>query len=421
MRDIIQDARLAASTLMADGANTGNTLVIRGADELNAAADNAVRIIGHSMDKKFEQLEPLQKEMMLGVARATVAVKKLSEKAYTAKDTIALDVRSILGSFPLVTETFVLQRVGGLSHLKRETDYRMQLIGSYVGLPATGYEAEIQLYIDGKKVDGLKRNPSEVHVTELAIPSDVINPLFKDDKVALVPVDVEVTYTSPKPWYHLFARADKSPIVTRVHLALYPSHVGSFDVSARETVFGWTPLPSDFKQALGPNAHCSSDCGKHYGIDAGVEMVVSGGEKPQQVPGDIRIVNADCSPIPGHNGFDVIHGPVIQDNGTRAICRFRARSHPSEYRLTVYRQLWAATGDRDVKTAVDLYFDKVSEIRVPKFAKAVRVSGRDTSGSRFEFMLGEADPSSPVQLVSKQENANDLSYFVRAVRPAELD
>ena len=98
VESLIESARREATSLMAEAENTGNVLLVRAADELNLTADNIDRMFSKQLKSTFEEVDEDKRDFLIGLASATSAASELGDKAYTLKDTLSLDVRSILGA-----------------------------------------------------------------------------------------------------------------------------------------------------------------------------------------------------------------------------------------------------------------------------------------------------------------------------------
>ena len=106
VESLIESARRQAKVLIAESENSGNVLLTRGADELNLTADNIERIFQNQLKITFAEIDEDKRDLLIGLASATNVATELRDKAYTFKDTLTLDVRSILGEIPFVKELF---------------------------------------------------------------------------------------------------------------------------------------------------------------------------------------------------------------------------------------------------------------------------------------------------------------------------
>ncbi len=125
---IIQDAKDTANELLANAEGSGNVLMLRAADELNLAVDNALRQVDGVISDTLADLGDSKRDLLLGLAQATQAADDIAAQAYTFKDTLTLDTRSLLGTLPFVKDTLVLQRVDGLSQLAGTQSYDLTVI-----------------------------------------------------------------------------------------------------------------------------------------------------------------------------------------------------------------------------------------------------------------------------------------------------
>lgn len=420
--NILQDARQQATSVLADGRNAGNSLMVRGADELNMAALNISNIFSDRMDSTFEKLDESSQKIIAGLVSAQDAANKLSERAYTAKDTVALDTQVVLGSIPFTNERYIIQRISGLTQLQKTGgDYRVRLIGSYVGTPSNGPQTKISVKLDQKDIPGVKFSPVELHVLDIIIPGKELNPHFSSDNVAVLDLDISVEYNTKKRTFLIFSGTDKQVLDAHLHMALFPTYAGKSKASITYAVQGWKSAPEDYKEETGPNAHCESNCQDFPSTPWSFTYVINGGERTPQLIGDMRIVSAKWSQINGSNPFDWNQSVAVTDSKTRATFSCMAHTKPQSYRLTVAREVWSLLRDETKENIVDIFYDKVTEIKAPLGKKTVRLRGVTLTGDAYDQFIGGMPAIEPIEIVNVSDNAEDTSIFIRARRPSDLN
>ena len=417
VRDLITEARQQATTLLADGRSTGDTLIARAGDELNMFADNAVRLVGDELDAKLEGFDETTRNLLISLHAATQSAKSFTKKAYDIKDTAALDLRSILGGLPLVKEHLVLQRVDGLTHLKGASDYPMELIGSYIGTPSEEHTSAISVRINGTTIEGLRITPVGLHHAALAIPNSEVSQLFDEEQLRILPGVIVISQRFKEGWW-IFKSWKEKKYEVPVHFSLFPPYAGTVKVVARTQEMGWVRAEPKSNTATGGTNHCGKNCNGHRGSPYEVGTSVSGGERVLQHVGDQRIVGiSECRCISGTCAFDEHNHSLVDLNKTRARCGWQGRSHPSTWRITAQVEQWVPIGERDIEQSVKIYWDRNVEIRVPLNSSTVRVSGRLLTGQDLDILDGQPDPSGLLTRIRKVLNVNDASLYYRISRP----
>lgn len=414
--EIIQEAKSAANELLANAESSGNVLLLRGADELNLSIENATRLFEDQKTKALKDLDEEKRQIMLGLAQIVVTANDLADRAYTLKDTTALDTRSILGNLPFVKERLVLQRIDGLSQLSHDGDYKLRVIGSYVGLPGDGHATALSLTVGNKTIGGLRVDPKEIHVAELSIPNSALEGLFKDREIAFVPatLNIEQQFTEPL-WGFLWDVTEIKDYSAQINLALYPAFAGTLSVKARHKISGWKDIEGDHRE-MTHSDHCRRKCGGHHGTVHAVGYSETGTRSPQLI-GDRRIVGAGCSQISGPGGFDVHEGTSVSPNHAQATCRVRFRTQPTTWRLSVNRQIFDWISEQEDEQDAEFYFGELLEIRVPIETTIIRIEGALTTGEKVDFLSGETNAENPVKIIRREDNKDDTSLFVRISRP----
>lgn len=417
VKDLITEARQQATALLADGRSTGDTLITRAGDELNMLADNAVRLVGDEVDEKFERFDESTKNLLISLHAATQSAKSFAKKAYDLKDTAALDLRSLLGGLPLVKERLVLQRVDGLTHLKGGADYQMELIGSYIGTPSEEHTTSIALAIDEAPVKGIRVTPLGLHHATLAIPNAEMSAFFTEENLRILPGKIVISQRFKEGWW-VFASWKEKKYEVPVHFSLFPPYAGTIKVVARAQTLGWTKAEPKSNTTTGGNNHCSKKCSGWRGSPYEVGVSVSGGERTPQHLGDQRIVAiSECRCVSGTCGFDEHNHSIIDLDNTRARCGWQGRSHASTWRITAQVEQWGPKDERDIEQSVKLYWDRNVEIRVPRNATTIQISGRLLTGTDVDILDGQPDPGGLLTRISKVANLNDASLYYRINRP----
>ncbi len=416
---LIETARSEANGLLAEAENTGNVLLVRAADELNLTAENVARLLAKQMDVAFEELDEDKRDLLLGLASATKVANDLGDKAYTFKDTLALDVRSILGTIPFVKDKLVLQRISGMSIIHGKPIYKLTIIGSYVGLPGEDHHTELGLSINGEEIKGLRVDPKEIHLAEILIPSEEIEPLFNSKSLAIVPVELTIKQTfKERLWGFLWNRDKEKEYSAKLNLTLYPGYAGKLESIARYQVLGWKRV-EDIERTMTHEDHCSNDCRGHHGTTHEVAVGVRGNTSHPNI-GDKCIVGASYRQDSGTVGYSVFEGVRVSSDKSRATLRMRFRTRSQTFTLITNIEEYSVLSEKELSSEVDLYFDKTTEIKVPLETKSIFFKGKLITGDSVDMLASEVDADSKVRVVRRLTNTEDKSVIVKAVRPPDV-
>ncbi|MBN3574018.1 hypothetical protein [Vibrio neptunius] len=415
--DIIQDARNQVQDLMAEGENSTNVLLTRGADSLNMAIDNVVRQLDGQLNKTFEQLDQTSKNMLLGLANATLNASNLVNKAYTFKDTLALDTRSILGDIPFVKEKLVLQRVTGLSSIAGRDEFDLTLIGSYVGLSGADHRTKIGLTINGQEIEGVTANPTEIHKTNITIPLSSVLVEEPSKEPVRIPLTFNIEQSFDEQFLgFLWTTTETKTYSSTVTLTIYPRYAGELEVTARHLKYGWVK-DEPIQRKMTHSAHCESSCGDWYGRVYSVYIDVEGNQLNPKV-GDRRIVGHKCQRTGGTSGFSVNHDISVSKDKSKATCSIRFRTRSQTYTSTAQIERYQITSEEDKKITLPIYFGKSTEVKVPESTKLVLLKSKLVTGEEVDLIDTEVDARSPVQIIKIINNHQDKSVFVSVKDPA---
>lgn len=419
VESLIESARREATSLMAEAENTGNVLLVRAADELNLTADNIDRMFSKQLKSTFEEVDEDKRDFLIGLASATNAASELGDKAYTLKDTLALDVRSILGDIPFVKESLVLQRVSGLSVISGKEKIKIKVIGSYVGLPGEDHSTSLSVSVNGGLIEGLEVDPAEIHMAYIYIPSSAVADYLIDNKPARVPVTLNVDQKFKKRlfgflWYVDYEKNYKADL----NLTLYPKYAGTVDVVARHQILGWKPAPS-IERDMTHSDHCSKKCGNHHGTTHEVSIVVNGDSSDLQV-GHKRIVIASCSRIAGVSGYSVDEGTGVSQDKSSAKCKIRFRTQSQTYRLTAQVEEYGVIEEKDSSYSAEIKFDELTEVKIPKTTNEVFIKGVLVTGDKVDLVGSQTTTSGLVRVLKRLENTYDKSIVLTVLRPVDV-
>ncbi|MEF2482854.1 hypothetical protein V4D09_06060 [Vibrio mimicus] len=415
---IIQGTRDEAQSLIAEAERSGNVLLIRAADQLNLSADNLIRQLDGQLDKTFNQLDQTSQNMLLGLANATSTAATLIGQAYTFKDTLALDTRSILGDIPFVKEKLVLQRVTGLSAIVGRPEYEVTLFGSYIGLPGADHRSELSVLIGGKKVENFRTEPSEIHVNKIIIPESVLLTSEPKQEVIRIPLTFNIKQTfDERVWGILWNTEKTKEYSSTVTLTIYPRYAGELEVVARYLEYGWVK-DEPVQRSMTHEAHCDDDCGDWYGRVYSVSIDTNGNRANQTV-GDRRITSATCERTAGTSGYSVDHGIVVSPDRSKATCTIRFRTRPQTYTLTTQMERYQETNELDSSVVSPIYFGKSVEVKIPKSTQLVLLKSKLITGEEIDLIDTEVDARSPVQIVKLIDNLNDKSVFINVKDPSQ--
>jgi hypothetical protein len=147
--ELINEARAAGASLIAQGQSAGNALLINAGNELNVAADNAVRAVGAELSRQVKDMAAQAQPVLARLQQMIDDTNKLETKTYRFKDASVLDVRGLLRDVPGVGEDFYVQRVDGVAQLKKEAAaYEVAIVGTGLGIATSRIESTTKLLID---------------------------------------------------------------------------------------------------------------------------------------------------------------------------------------------------------------------------------------------------------------------------------
>ncbi|MBF2720603.1 hypothetical protein IP510_12005 [Psychrobacter sp. NG254] len=416
VESLIESARRQAKVLIAESENSGNVLLTRGADELNLTADNIERIFQNQLKITFAEIDEDKRDLLIGLASATNVATELSDKAYTFKDTLTLDVRSILGEIPFVKENLVLQRISGLSVISGKEKFKLRIIGSYVGLPGESHSTSIEALLDGKNIENIEVDPREIHLVEILIPSvNLENHLLKD-KPARIPLILKINQTFKKKLFGFLWNIDsRKSYEANLNLILYPSYAGDINVVARHEVLGWKKSQA-IERDMTHSDHCSKNCKNHYGTSHEVNISVNG-DSLTPLTGQKRIISSTCNLISGPSSHSIHEETSVSQDKATAKCRVRFRTQSQTYRLTAQIEEYGVIEEKDSSFPAKLSFDELTEVRIPKTTTEIFIQGKLITGDMINIIGSQTTSSGLVKIVRRLENANDKSVILTVSRP----
>lgn len=413
---LVESARREAKALIAESENTGNVLLTRAADELNLTADNIERIFAKNLKTTFEEIDEDKRDLLIGLASATKVATELGDKAYNLKDTLSLDVRSILGDVPFVKESLVLQRVSGLSVISGKDKIKLKVIGSYVGLPGEDHRTDMSLSINGNPVEGIEIDPVEIHMAYIYIPSSNLSKFLLDEKPARIPLIININQKFKERFLGFLWNVEtEKKYKADLNLTLYPAYAGTVNVVARHQVLGWkasAPIEREMTHA----DHCSKKCGGHYGTSHEVSIPVNGNTSSPQI-GHKRIKSASCQLTAGVGGYSVDEGTHVSSDKSNAKCRIRFRTQAQTFRLTAQIEEYGVITEEDSSFIADIRFDELTEVRIPKTTTEIFIKGKLITGDKVNLVGSQTTTNGLVNIVRRLDNTNDKSIILSAFRP----
>ena len=88
----IDDAKKAASDLLAEAQRTGNGLESNLASQLDAVAQSALLLLGNDLSKNIGQLNTAEQQALVALVKLQKSIKVDLDKAYDLKDTTVVDL-----------------------------------------------------------------------------------------------------------------------------------------------------------------------------------------------------------------------------------------------------------------------------------------------------------------------------------------
>lgn len=424
--DIAGHARTLVSNAIADADRSANYTVNHTANELNVLVYTATQLFGDQMNKQVGQLSESARKVADKIMELSSKIESGQSTIVHLQDNLALDLNNILGNLPFIDKEFIMKRAVGFNHLyKNNGEYQISLTGSNFGFNSDKVRVTFtRILIEENDVTStvnLNQN-IDVNTKKIGLKSEVLNTYFDPKKVK----PVKITFEAKREEYKgFFGRSWKETgkISNTIYIYLFPNYSGELKFEVTSEKYDWTFDGDVSTSRTGPNAHCSSGCRDWYGIPEDFEISVPGGNTPAKI-GDYKLTEPNIrqtDATPG--GFDadvyarLVNCNALNDNCTKVIGHFRARTRPTSYILTAKKWKFDVTGSENTTENKEFEYNKIYRIVYPKATKSIIVSGTNVAdGQPFSYNITQGNTI--FELVSKDEVNGEFVYQFKMRRPA---
>lgn len=255
-QDLIAQADRTAQKLMSQGESAGNALLIRTANQINVAIKNARLILTDELDKRFDQLDTHKKTLLYEMEKFRQSVENLKSVAFEFKDAFVVDIQSVIGDVvPWAKRDFLIQRIDGVTQLKKEIEYRFRFMGIGFGTNSDKLESKIKkVYIDNTETNNFYENKIHSNISEVSITAPTMNLTMTNDKPRFATIRVTVQVNSKKGW--LIKRWSTHDYDFDFRVTLYPLYAGKIKVKYAKPKTEWmTVSPNVIYSYTTPNHH----------------------------------------------------------------------------------------------------------------------------------------------------------------------
>ncbi len=406
--EIIDQLRMTAVNLLAQADNTGNAMISHGANEANVLAQNLSFQFRDRLDQTFDRLGDDEKLLLIEADEMRTTLAQTVDKAYDAKDTLAVDLNRMLDRFPFLRKGFFLQSVRGIAYFPGAANYKLKVTASTLGIDEN-LQTAVAMSVDGKPIENLEVDQAQQRGQAIiTVPNAVISPKFSDADLVLVKAvitfDVERKHGfGPFKW-----TSKEGPFEVPLTLSLYPRTAATITPTARAPVYAWTSAGSMAVSKDTPDRHCSSRChGEPTRGPNRIEMAVAGGNV--LLAGAKRFVGSPslaCTGGGGACGFYGSPNTYITDNATKAVATWDTWSRPTTWTLTTNVEEYKMTSDAPYAgQSMKVLFGQPLSLDYPKGSTVKAISVKTFTKNEYTILAGIADPKEILSYKGQESNA----------------
>jgi hypothetical protein len=409
--EIIEQVRMAGVSLLSQADSSGNAMIAHGANEANVVATNLSFQFRDRLDQTFDRLNDQEKQLLIEADSLRSDLTKLGDKAYDAKDTLAVDLNFMLDRFPFLSKGFFLQSVRGLSYFPGTGSYQLRVIASTLGVQED-VKTVVALSVEGMNVANLEVDQSQQRGQAfITIPPTVLASRFSNTELKLVHAKLTFTVTRKAGWGIFSHNVQDKPYEVPLTFSLYPRRAATVVASAHQPVYAWVNLPGGpmtvHKDT--PDRNCEKRCGGEptrgpNSIDMKVPGI--GGDSP--VAGNQRFippVALECKAGPCGGWFGAVN-TYITDNGTRAVGTWDTWSRPTTWYLSATVQEYKMIGEAPwAAPTADAKFGDVIVFDFPKGATVDTLKVTTFTKNEYTIFVQQPDPKDILHYQSKESGA----------------
>lgn len=405
-KDVVQEAQDASVNVLQDARNEGSALAVKAANEAQVAANNVLLSFGGDINKKFEDLSAAEQTALAGLAQLTNQVKQIQGQAWQFKDSLTVDVRDIFGNLLFSHLDYFVERVDGITLLKREDSYRISILGIGFGPDSEKRHGKIEsVTLNGHAIP-FTTETNHADVTTMVFSAHDLNPYFIKEKAPTRAKLVVNTVVSTKGM--LWGWNDKS-FTLPLTIALFPDFAGHIVVHYTASKKDWVPAPEGTK-VFSTGTPNYDGAGSHH------KWVP---EPAITLPDDERFVTPFIVEANGPMQVfsDTSARPTIADGGRTLNFGFWAWGPP--FTIT-YGAHVEKLVDKDVNGTVetDLSFSQSATVQVPANTTFWKISGETSSKQVIDLVSGGSSPY--LVLINVSQTADHKLITLSSPRPDDM-
>lgn len=405
---IIADLKLTAVNLLSQADNTGNAMISHAANEANVLAQNLSFQFRDRLDQTFDRLDDAEKKLLIEAEAMRTSLAQVVDKAYDAKDTLAVDLNRLVDRFPFLSKGFFLQSVRGIAYFPGAGDYKLKVTASTLGIDEL-VKTNVSMTIDGKPINDLQVDQSlQRGQAIITVPNAVISPKFSDSDLMLVKAVVTFNVERQRGIWPFKWTSKEGPFEVPLTFSLYPRTAAIVTPTARAPVYAWTPAGSVAVSKDTPDRHCDSDCrGERTRGPNRIEMAVAGGNV--QSVGYKRFVGTPSLVCVGGGSSCLYAGAqntYITENAAKAVATWDTWSRPTTWTLTTAVEEYKMTADAPYAgESIKVLFGQPVILDYPKASTAKAIKIRTFTKNEYTILTGIADPKQIMSYQGTEPNA----------------
>lgn len=422
-RDLISEARAAASSLIAQGEASGNALVIAAGNQLQVQADNVTRVAGKEASQRVKEMSAPVIPLMQNLFDLTSNPNALLGGVSDLKNATVLDLRALTRAVPGIGENFYVQRLRGSIQLERsQQDFPFAIQGTGLGVATDRIRSNVRLIIDGKAVQDAVGTSTDSHTRRFSVKNEELAPKFSKTKVITLDGEYLVTQETFKGW---FIKSWEKSGTYRVpfKIALVPASMGTLTVVTEVPHRDFVRVRSETLTRTSGDHNCAR-CENPPTVPYNITYSVPG--TPSSVPklGDFKLAGASMTCLSGACGWSRLTSVGTTANQTTATGAFLVWGSPVTYAMTLDVLEYKALGDtiRSTLPSKALQYGQTVSVAVPSSEGLHATAAIVTkTGATLSFALGTNDDQGLVTLIQTIPGPDYISYVYRVNPPKELD
>jgi hypothetical protein len=258
--DVVEDARQAANELLGQAERSGSALIARSANEMSVLAANATQMLGSELGTNVEKLSTEHRLLLEQLDQTRRTAESMKAGAFDVKDSTVLDLQRLLGDSVIGAEySFLVQRVEGITQLRKPGgEYVISVTGIGFGTDSDRLTSKItSVKVDGKPVR-FRETKARAWLSHIAIPQPLVEPLFKEHALEVVPVTIDVAVDRKNRIWGSKATQHQVPL----YVTLMPRAAGQITVSYGGPRKDWVVVANQQYSYTTPDHHQRGDIRK---------------------------------------------------------------------------------------------------------------------------------------------------------------